>query len=198
MALRPQFDGFINGNLNYYKTTLTAGNVQTLVQANGYNGTTNVLGGTLTFKDFGTALNSATVNVNGATLSLDNTGLADIGQRIASGATMNLNGGTVAGDRPGGQQRPHDARARPSCSRASNIITGHRHQLNNAAGSETLTIGSLVRSAGATVNFTGTNLGLAPTTANSVRRQLRSPSASATNIMLTSVTDGRSPRPRRR
>lgn len=174
-----QFDGYISGALSYYKTTATVGNVQTLVQANTYNGSTNVLGGTLNFKDYGTALNSMVVNVNGASLQLDNTGLSAISQRLNSGAVINLNGGTLT---VVGQAGLNDTTnlGVTNLLQGANVITATATQLNSAAGSETLTIANLVRSAGATVNFTGTNLGTSPTAANGGL-------ASASNINLTQI-----------
>ncbi len=170
-----QFDGFINGKINYYRS---GGTTETFVQALGYTGSTNVFSG-VTLRDSGTALNSGTVNINGATLTLDNTGLKAISQRLSNTATVNMNTGTLA---VLGQAGLNDTTALGTVNllQGSNVITGTATQLNAAAGSETLTIGNLVRSAGATVNFTGVNLGLSATAANGGL-------ASATNINLTQV-----------
>ncbi len=78
-----------SGNLGLDKagnTTLTLSSPQS------YTGTTTVRGGTLVLRDQAT-LASTTINANFSELQLDNSGLANINQRVSSSAALNLTGG---------------------------------------------------------------------------------------------------------
>lgn len=83
--------GSIQGSIDLVKVgaqtlTMTANSTTT--------GTVSVLGGGLTLKDNGVFSANTGLTVNGATLTLDNTGTANINGRVNS-AALALNGGTV-------------------------------------------------------------------------------------------------------
>ena len=87
------FVGTVAGNITLDKsgnTTLILNNAD----GRNANMTTNVRGGTLSLQDSGTISNGGAINVNYATLQLDNTGLLAISNRVGTSA-LNLSGGTV-------------------------------------------------------------------------------------------------------
>ena len=66
-----------------------------LLGPNTYTGATYLTGGTTTLKDYGTLANTSSVNLNYATLVIDNTGLVDMAARVNASAPFNMNGGTL-------------------------------------------------------------------------------------------------------
>lgn len=91
-----RFAGTIGGDISIYKP---ANNTLLLTNNQTYNGATKVSAGTLWLRDSATLANTSSVDVNYATLLLDNAYLSNVTNRIPAatpvtlrGATVNLNG----------------------------------------------------------------------------------------------------------
>jgi autotransporter-associated beta strand protein len=156
------YGGIIDGNLNFYKTGSNAAGTLTLTGANTYTGSTNVQGAGLILKDSGT-LASLVVNVGGATLTLDNTGLSDNASRISSNALINLNSATLAYNGANyltSTETLGATGAGVTSAQGLNtlVVTPPAAATNNRT---VLTVGTLTRSTGSSVVFAGTGLGSA-------------------------------------
>jgi autotransporter-associated beta strand protein len=136
--------------------SLTSGTVN-LTATNTYTGGTTVHAGTLLLSGAPGVIASTALEIDqGATLKLDNTNLTSIPDRIPDTAAVNLFGGTLF----------FQGSSAANSSETVGTITleaGHSTIQSAAAGSFTaqLTSSDLERVAGATVNFSGTNLGSA-------------------------------------
>ena len=119
-----------------------------------YGGTTTVAGSTLELKDGGMLSGTSAIDVDYATLQLNNQGLTNVSNRVPATAGVNLRGGTInylgalgaASSQTMGTTTLVDG---------ANTITASA----GALGTADLTIARLQRNAGSTVNFTGTGLG---------------------------------------
>ena len=88
------FAGNIGGSVSLVKA---GANTLTLPSATTTTGTLSVIGGGLTLKDGGTLAGltgTPAINLNYATLTLDNTGFKDLGSRVKDDAPITMNGGT--------------------------------------------------------------------------------------------------------
>ncbi len=150
------FAGTLAGSLNFGSA---GGSTLTLASPQTYTGTTLLMGGTTTLENDATLLNTSEININGgSTLFLsNNTGLqTQNNNRIGDAIALNLRGGTVS-----------------VTGRISTAATETFGAVSSLQGANTLTattgggtitsvdlnFASLTRSAGTTVNFTGTNIG---------------------------------------
>ncbi len=150
------FAGNIAGAISLTKGGSNGGNtVLTLTQANTYTGDTFIRAGTLRLRDQGRLVNSPVINVMQATLEFDNTGLGNLGNRIASTATVNLRSGATVnliGSREAAAQTIH----------TTNLLGG-TGTFSVGAGQSTsaeLTLTNLNRSLGATAVFQAANFGV--------------------------------------
>lgn len=137
------------GNLNLDKsgnTTMTLSSPQT------YTGITTVRGGTLTLRDSGSIASAGAVNVNYAFLNLDNTGLTDSTTRLNSAAPINLTGGTLRVST--GARVESQSIGTVTLSQGISEINLLGFNNNGNSSSYSLTIGNLVQTNRATVNFT--------------------------------------------
>jgi len=166
------FAGNIQGSV---ALTKVASQTLTLTGDNTTAGVASILGGGLTLKDSG-ALSSTTgsIAINGATLTLDNTGTANNGDRINDSKAITLNGGTIS----------YTGRASTNSTETLGAVTAASGSQSLSApigsgGSAQLTMTSLTRNTGASILFASgmTNFG----TAGNSSRIL----ANATNSALT-------------
>ncbi|MFO1484003.1 MAG: autotransporter-associated beta strand repeat-containing protein [Verrucomicrobiaceae bacterium] len=150
--------GTITGSINLGRV---GGSTLTIGTAQSYTGWTFLTASTTTLRDNATILNTSGIDINLATLFLGNNDnlQIQIDDRINDAAAINLRGGTISVT-----GRAHtDATERMGAISAlmgANTITataGGTGSYNSA----TLVFSSLARSAGATINFTGTSLGQA-------------------------------------
>ena len=152
------FAGQMSGPMNFVKAS-TGG--ATFTNSNPYTGSTLLAGGTTTLRDGGALAGTFALAANYGTFAMDNTGSQNLGDRVNDTAPVTLRGGTVT---------LIGAPAAPSAETLGTVTLAEGHSTINATAgagvSATLTLASLSRAAGATVNFTGTNLGLAGNAAN--------------------------------
>jgi autotransporter-associated beta strand protein len=149
----------INGNVNFVRLN---GNTLTLGSAQTYSGSTTLLGGTLTLQDEATILNSSVIDLSTATLVLGNNSGLQIGNadRIGDAIPINLRDGTFQ----------FNGRVNTASTERLGLVTsaeGANTIALNTGGTGTagayasadVTFANFIRSAGSTVNFTGSNLG---------------------------------------
>ncbi|MCB1275555.1 autotransporter-associated beta strand repeat-containing protein [Prosthecobacter sp.] len=150
--------GTITGSINLGRV---GGSTLTIGTAQSYTGWTFLTASTTTLRDNATILNTSGIDINLATLFLGNNDnlQIQINDRVKDDAAINLRGGTISVT-----GRAHtDATERMG---AVSVLMGANTITSTAGGtgsynSSTVTFASLTRSAGATVNFTGTSLGQA-------------------------------------
>jgi autotransporter-associated beta strand protein len=135
------------------------GGTLTLSAASNYTGVSTVSGGTLSLSTATGSINASsgvTIGV-GATLLLDNTSTANNTNRLKDTGSVIMNGGTVNFSNNGGAANYSETTGPLTVSSGASTLIA-----SQAASSQTsiLTFSSLVRSAAATVNFTGTGLGV--------------------------------------
>lgn len=153
------FSGVISGsNTNVLTLGRVGGNTLTFNSAQTYYGATYLLGGTTALESDATILNSSSIDINGATLQLNNNNALQYqnNNRIGDAIPITLRDGTIS------------VTGRISTAATESLGTVTSDQGSNTitatatAGtiySMDLSIANLVRNAGTTVNFTGTNLG---------------------------------------
>ncbi|MFM9000225.1 MAG: beta strand repeat-containing protein, partial [Opitutia bacterium] len=139
-------------------STSTTTTTFTLEQAQTYSGSTTILGGTILLENDASLLNTSSIDINQATLSIsNNSGLqTQNNNRIGDAIPITLRGGTInyTGRLSTAATETFGA---VTLSQGANTITA-----TTGGGTFTsvdLAFASLSRQAGATVNFTGTNLG---------------------------------------
>jgi autotransporter-associated beta strand protein len=155
--------------------TKLGGAAISLTAANTYSGATTVGGGTLGLSGADGAIASATINLQGGSFLITNTGAGGINNdRLSDAATINLNGGTFT---LGGSDQPGTSVAET----VGGFVMGRTGgalatgiQLRNSlgtAGVETLTAGSLTRAGGDMVPVIyGAGLGKDATSTTSMGR----------------------------
>ncbi|MFZ2278582.1 MAG: autotransporter-associated beta strand repeat-containing protein, partial [Prosthecobacter sp.] len=149
------FGGIISGGINLGRV---AGGTLTLETAQTYTGTTSLLGGTTTLENEGSLLATSAIEINGATLvATSNSSLQmQNNDRIGDGISITLRGGNI---------QINGRVNTMATERLGDIILAQGANSIQAATGGTgtagaftamdLTIASLTRSAGSTVNFLG-------------------------------------------
>ena len=84
-----RFSGTIAGAISWYKPTTAT---QTLTNDNTYTGTTKISAGTLILRDSGKLSGTSSLDINYATLSLENNYLGNVANRIAPTTPVTLRG----------------------------------------------------------------------------------------------------------
>jgi autotransporter-associated beta strand protein len=157
LTLNPQagssvsYGGVIANGAANMQLSKSGHGTQTLTGANSYSGATTVWAGTLALSGAsGTALNSA-FTVRGGTLELDNsTNL--VADRIANGTAISLGSLTLKGFNTGGVQGETVGATTFAVGGKVTVVNG------TAVGDRTtLALGAVTRSAGAAIDFVGTN-----------------------------------------
>ena len=131
-------------------------NTLTLVSGNTTTGAVSVIGGTLTLKDGGALSGASAINVTYSTLTLDNTGFKDSGDRLNNSTAINLNGSTFNFNGAPSVASTETLGAVNLSSGQSQFNVSPFVATNNiVAGGADLTLSSLTRTAGsaATVYF---------------------------------------------
>lgn len=149
------FSGQIMGDINFARV---GGNTLTLEMAQTYTGPTMLMGGTTTLRDDATLLNTTAIDINHATLFLANNDniQTSINNRLSDTAPITLRSGTLT----------FTGRLSTAATETVGAVTlaqGANSIASNTGGgtitSADLTIASLTRNTGTTLNFTGTQLG---------------------------------------
>ncbi|MEQ1858297.1 MAG: autotransporter-associated beta strand repeat-containing protein [Chthoniobacteraceae bacterium] len=152
------FASVISGAVSYAKlgaSTLTLESVQT------YTGTTTLMGGTLALQDEASISATSSIQIRNATLLLNNNGSlqTSVSDRINDATPIALRDGTLNFTGKV-QDMTTETLGAVSVFKGANTITVNTGGIGSGAiATAQLTIASLTRSPGTTINFTGTNLG---------------------------------------
>lgn len=175
------FAGQVTGTVSL---VVSNANTLTLTGDNSYSGATLINGGLLTLNNGGRLSGTSAVEVNYATLRLDNISPADVSDRIADTATVRLRGSTLNfWGKPGATSS--ETLGDVVLEQGANVITAAVNTNNTTLMPQgaTLTLTSLTRNAaaGATVNFGQSYSG----TSSERLGILASSSGSSENIIVT-------------
>ncbi|WP_395736830.1 autotransporter-associated beta strand repeat-containing protein [Prosthecobacter sp.] len=151
----------INGTVNLARV---GGNTLTLESANSYSGFTVMMGGTLQLQDEATILGTSSIELNAAALLLNNNSSLQraLYDRVGDTTPITLRDGTVSFT--GKVSDPsYENFGALKAEQGANTITSTVGGTGTAGAltSADITFTSLTRTPGATINFTGTNLGQA-------------------------------------
>ena len=146
------FGGSINGNVNL---AVQGGWTYNLESPNTLSGTTTKVGGDLNLVDLGTLQNTTAVYLNGGGLWWNDTGTQAMSTRLSTSASINMNAGAFNYSARSGTQGSITVGALNLFSGASlvNVVPnngGATINFNNTSG-------SIARSVGTSINFTGLN-----------------------------------------
>ena len=138
------------------------GNTLTLESANTYSGATVMMGGVLQLQDDATILNTSSIDLNAAQLTLNNNASLQraIYDRVSDTTPISLRDGTILFT--GKVSDPsYEVFGALTSAQGSNAVTVNWGGTGTAGAfaSADVTFASLARNAGTTVNFSGTNLG---------------------------------------
>ena len=147
------FTGTFTGSLGLLSGSTVAANVWTLTQNNTYTGPTLINGGTVSLVNAGAFSQTSALTINRGGLTLDNTASMDVAVRIPTALPISLGGGTLSYV---GKVQFNSAETLGAVSALDSANTINVTQQTTGVSSATLTLASLVRSTGATVNFTNT------------------------------------------
>jgi autotransporter-associated beta strand protein len=155
------WSGVITGSVAFQRGG--SASATTVYSDNNYTGPTLISGGSITLTDAGRLSLTSSIGIDyGGTLSIGNTGTLNNNDRINDAATITLRGGTLTLLGRAATQTTETVGAISIAQGLSTItVTAGGTGVNSA--DLTLNAGSvtgLSRTAGAIVNFTGTNLGL--------------------------------------
>ena len=148
----------ISGAVNFARLN---GNTLTLESVQTYTGTTTLLGGTLTLQDDASLLGTTSIEIRNATLYLNNNASLQtaVTNRINDATPIALRDGTLRFDGKV-QDMTTESLGAVSVYKGANTITVNTGGTGSGAiATAVLTINSLTRNPGTTINFTGTNLG---------------------------------------
>ncbi|MCB1277100.1 autotransporter-associated beta strand repeat-containing protein [Prosthecobacter sp.] len=159
----------MNGGSTTFATEITGqvslarigGNTLTFEGPQTYTGSTTLMGGTLTLENDATILNTSAITIRNATLYLNNNSSlqTSVSDRINDASAITLRDGTIRFDGKV-QDMTTETLGAVSVFKGANTITVNTGGVGSGAiATAQLTIASLTRSAGTTINFTGTNLG---------------------------------------
>lgn len=137
-------------------TKSAAGSVY-LTASNTYSGATSVTNGTLLLTGAAGSLpNTSGIAVSGGTFQLNNTAAANNGNRVPDSTVITMTGGTL--------DFKNDAGAATNFSETIAITAAGAGTINASQAAvgqtSTLTIGTFLRTAGSSLSFTGTGLGV--------------------------------------
>ena len=152
----------INDGAGTVSLARLGGNTLTLESVNTYSGATTMLGGTLQLQDDATILNTSSIELNAATLTLNNNSSLQraVYNRIGDSTPITLRDGTITFT--GKVSDPsYEIFGALTAAQGANTITSNTGGLGTAGAlaSADITFASITRAAGTTVNFTGTTLG---------------------------------------
>ena len=124
-----------------------------------YTGSTTLMGGTLVLQDDATLIGTSAININGATLQLNNNGSLQTANysRLGSTIPISLRDGALTFTSLVSDASTESMGALASI-QGSNTVTV-TNTAPSAIGSADVSFASLSRSAGTTINFAGSNLG---------------------------------------
>ena len=147
----------INGNVNFARV---GGNTLTLESVNTYSGSTTLMGGTLQIQDDSSILNTSSIAINGATLTLNNNSSLQraIYDRVGDTTPITLRTGAIYFY--GKVSDPsYEVMGPVTAAEGANTISVGSGGTGTAGAftSADVTFASLTRAAGATVNFAGTS-----------------------------------------
>ena len=158
------FAGDLGGSVNFVKA---GGTTLILTSANSTTGAITVIGGGLTLRDSGTLLGITALGIKNSTLTLDNGSAAnlskDVANRVNDATAITLDGGVISYQGRIGFNSTESLGAVTLASGANSISA---NQPGTGVNSAQLTLASLTRSTGATLNLQRlspagtTNLGL--------------------------------------
>ena len=160
------------------------GNTLTLESVNTYSGATTLLGGTLQLQDDASILNTSSIDLNAATLTLNNNSSLQraIYNRVGDTTPITMRDGTISFT--GKVSDPsYEVFGAVTSAQGANTITVNTGGTGTAGAlaSADVTFASLTRGVGTTVNFTGTSLGQQ---GNSARIVVTTPLATVLNGAL--------------
>ena len=129
-----------------------------LTGANTYTGTTTIQRGTMQLSGASGALASTSIALNGGTFTLDNT-TNNLGTRVSDSATITVNGNSALNFTHAGAATTNYSETMDTLSLQSGMLT---YTGSQAATGQTSNVqfSTLSRSGTATVNFSGTSLGV--------------------------------------
>jgi autotransporter-associated beta strand protein len=142
-----------SGPLSFYKA---GGNTQTFTNVQTYQGSTTVQGGTLYLRDLAALTATSAVNVNYSSLTWDDTGLADVSNRLGN-APMNMS--AAAFTLSGRMGNDTDNISAVNVVQGGSIVTLNLYNANQQTGYVNLSVGTLTQANGAIVNFAAPNVG---------------------------------------
>jgi len=161
------FAGALGDSVNLVKAGVSSGRILTLTGNSTTSGFVSVIGGDqpetqgpsyggLTLKDSGRLSGATAINLSNSSLFIDNTGTTNDNDRINNSATVTLDGGRII----------YTGRASTASAEAFGAVTtssgmGTISATAGASGSAVVTLDSLVRNTGATLQLEGANLGTA-------------------------------------
>ncbi|EDY18785.1 autotransporter-associated beta strand repeat protein [Chthoniobacter flavus Ellin428] len=159
MAASTTFATTIDGSVNLARV---GGNTLTLESVNTYTGATTMMGGTLQLQDDATILNTSSIDLNAATLLLNNNSSLQraVYDRVGDATPITLRDGTIQFN--GKVSDPStETMGAVTSAQGANTISVNTGGTGTAGAftSADVTFASLTRLAGTTVNFTGSNLG---------------------------------------
>ena len=153
-------NGTFGGTITGATTNLAkvGGNGLVLESAQPYSGVTLLMGGTTTLENDATLLNTSSIELNNAGLTLGNNSSLQyqMNDRIGNGIPINLRGGTLTVN---GRVSSNATESLGAIDAAQGSNTISANPGGGTFNTIELTIASLTRGAGATVNFTGSALG---------------------------------------
>jgi autotransporter-associated beta strand protein len=147
------FNGQITGTIFLNKTGTGALNLQ---EANTYSGATLINGGTFSMQDKGTLANTTSVTINRANLTLTNSGLYNLADRVNDAAPISLNGGSISFN---GRQQADTSETLGAITMEAGLNGIFPGQAGTGINNNILTIGGLTRSSGSTATLRFSALG---------------------------------------
>ncbi|MBA4015748.1 MAG: hypothetical protein C0483_01025 [Pirellula sp.] len=152
----------INDGAGTVSMARLGGNTLTLESVNTYSGATTMLGGILQLQDDATILNTSSIDLNAATLTLNNNSSLQraVYNRVGDTTPITLRDGTISFTGKVSDPSYEVFGALTSAQGANTItVTTGGTGTAGALASADVTFASITRIGGTTVNFTGTTLG---------------------------------------
>ena len=138
----------------------TTADTVTLAAQNSYTGATTVSGGTLTLGgSLGAIVSTSGVTITGGTLLLNNTSSGSNFNRLPDSLALTMNGGTLNFSNDASAANFSEVVGRLNLSSGASTVATSQAASGQTSTLVFITNPGMTRSAGATVNFTGTGLG---------------------------------------